>query len=242
MRVESLKACKGGGWLHFISAEIDRKPPPPKPKPVVVKDFTELANQYQDNMMFTQAVAEQFGVSARSLERLGLGCERLNLTWPMRNHEQRIIGISVRGKKGKWCVPGSQLGLFWPEGVEIESDGPVFLPEGATDTAALLTLDFQAIGRPSNVGGVEYLTLAFAKKRRDIVVVADLDEPKTRPDGSVWFPGAEGAESCIKALAPLSRSIKILTPPVEKDVRAWINSGATRETILAVLKNTSYAA
>lgn len=242
MRIESSHPCQGGGWIHRLSEPATPQPPPKASKPPEFKDFTELANRYQDQLIRVDLVAEEFGVSERSLERLGLGWNG-NLTWPWRDHEQKIIGISVRGKNGKkWAVEGSHAGLYWPEGVEIEDDGFIFLPEGPTDTAALLTLGVQAIGRPNNWCS-EYLVLAFQKKRRDIVIVADMDQPKTRPDGSIWFPGAEGAESCLKALGPLSKSIRILTPPKEKDVRAWINKkGITHDVLMTVVKNLGRAA
>ena len=160
----------------------------------------------------------------------------------MRDGRERIIGIRIRGPKGKWCVPGSRQGLFWPEGVYSGSDYPLVICEGPTDCAALLTMGFDAIGRPACMGGTEYVIEFLKGRRRDVVIMADKDEAKHRPDGSVWFPGQEGAARLGQAILPYVHSLKIVKPPFHKDVREWLRAGATKETLLVVVENTRYVA
>lgn len=237
MRVESPKPCKSGGWFHNLREPIIYKPVPKKSKSVPVQDFTALNSQYVDNLIHIDRLAEELGVSARSLERLDVGWNG-NYTFPMRNGREGIIGIRIRGSKGKWCVTGSRQGLFWPEGVYSGSDYPLVIAEGPTDVAALLTMGFDAIGRPSCMGGTEHVIEFLKGRRRDVTILSDKDPPKERPDGSVWYPGQEGAARLSQAILPYVRSLKVVKPPFHKDVRAWHNAGATRETLLAVINNT----
>jgi hypothetical protein len=241
MRTESSKPCKSGGWFHNLKEPVKYKPTPKKIKSVPVPDFTALNSKYVENLTHIDKLAEQLGVSIRSLERLDVGWNG-NVTFPMRDGRERIIDIRVRGSKGKWCITGSRQDLFWPEGVYSGSDYPLVICEGPTDCAALLTIGFDAIGRPSCLGGTGYIIEFLKGRRRDVIILADKDPPKERPYGSVWYPEQEGAVRLSQAILPLVKSLKIVKPPFHKDVRAWHNAGATREALLAVIQNTRYVA
>jgi hypothetical protein len=241
MRVESPKPCKSGGWFHSLKEPVKYKPATKKAEPIPIQDFAKLNSQYVDNLLQIDKLAEQLGVSIRSLERLEAGWHG-NTTFPMRNGRERIIGIRIRGSKGKWCIPGSRQGLFWPERVYSGSDYPLVICEGPTDCAALLTMGFDAIGRPSCMGGTGYIIEFLKGRRRDVIIMADKDPPKERPDGSVWYPGQEGAARLSHAILPFVRSLKVIKPPFHKDVREWLQAGATHETLLVVIENTRYVA
>lgn len=241
MRVESPKPCKSGGWFHNLREPVKYKPAPHKSETELVKDFAALNSQYVDKLLHINRLAEKLGVSIRSLERLEAGWNG-NVTFPMRDGSERIIGIRVRCSKGKWCVPGSKQGLFWPEGVYSGSDYPLVICEGPTDCAALLTMGFDAIGRPACMGGTGYVIEFLKSRRRDVIIMADKDPPKQRPDGSVWYPGQEGAARLSKAIMPYVKSLKIVKPPFHKDVRQWHNAGANKEMLLSVVRNTRYVA
>jgi len=241
MRVESSKPCKSGGWFHNLKEPIRYKPTPKKTKSVPVRDFAALADQYIENIRNIDKLAEELGVSIRSLERLEVGWNG-NVTFPMRDGRERIIGIRIRGSKGKWCVEGSRQGLFWPEGVYSGSDYPLVICEGSTDCAALLTMGFDVIGRPACMGGTDYVVEFLRGRRRDIVIMADKDPPKVRPDGSVWYPGQEGAARLGESILPFVRSLRIIKPPFFKDIREWHKAGATKEAVVAVINNTRYVA
>ena len=243
MRVESSKPCKSEGWFHELSEPLPCQPVTrPKSKPVPPEDFTTLACRYVESLRNIELLARGLGVSIRSLERLQAGWNGVGYTFPMRDGRERIIGIRVRGRQGKWAVPGSHNGLFWPEGVYSGSDYPLVICEGPTDCAALLDMEYDALGRPSCLGGVEHIVEFLKGRRRDVVIMADRDPPKARPDGSVWFPGQEGAAQLARAIRPLVRSLKVVKPPSHKDVRAWRVAGATHDVVATVIKNTRYVA
>ncbi|MBN1123358.1 MAG: toprim domain-containing protein [Sedimentisphaerales bacterium] len=245
MRIPSDHPCKSdqGGWFHRISEPILFKPRFVKPPPLpVVTDFTSETERYIDNITSYDVPSKILGVSARSLERLQLGHNGHGYTFPMRDGRENIIGIRVRGTKGKWSVPGSRNGLFWPEGVYSGSDWPLVICEGPTDCAALLDLEFDAIGRPSCSGGNEHVMEFLRGKRRDVIVMADNDEPKERPDGSVWFPGQEGASRLAYQIKSLVRTVKVCHPPQHKDIREWKMAGATKQVVMVIIKNARYVA
>jgi hypothetical protein len=57
-----------------------------------------------------------------------------------------------------------------------------------------------------------------------MTIIADHDAPHRRPDGSVWYPGRDGAQ---RLAAAVRIPWRIVMPPV-KDLRAWVCAGATR--------------
>jgi hypothetical protein len=107
----------------------------------------------------------------------------------------------------------------------------LLIAEGPTDTAALLDMGFEAVGRPSCSGGVGLLVdLVRSRRVKDVVIVADVD-----PHGA----GQRGAESLAIALVPYCPSIRVIEPPGGiKDVRDWKNAGAGHDDIMAVVDAT----
>ena len=89
--------------------------------------------------------------------------------------------------------------------------------EGPTDTAALLDLGFQAVGRPSAMGGMRLLVEAALKWRpREVVIVADDDGP-----------GQRGAANLARQAAVYCEVVRVITPPGgAKDARGWKRAGA----------------
>jgi hypothetical protein len=143
--------------------------------------------------------------------------------WAIPEHDAagRVVGISRRYRDGsKKAFPGGGRGLVVPERWR-EREGPVFLPEGASDVLALTAMGMCAVGRPSNLGGVEQLAelLKDLPADRDLVLVAEWD-PK--PDGR--WPGLDGAVKVAGELAErLGRTVFwVLPPPGAKDARAWV--------------------
>jgi hypothetical protein len=208
------------------------------------------------------AFARRMGLSAASLARLGCGwadgvpmwrqrhgAERPLYAWafPMRDDLLRITGLRLRGEDDrKFSFTGGHEGLFVPE--NLTGDGPLLLPEGPTSCAACLDLGYEAIGRPNDAGGVRLLSALLgrrfgqSKRRRDLVVVADNDPPKHRPDGTVFYPGQDGAERVAGELAAAGWHVKVIQPtrPDTNDVRDWLRAGATRPVVDCVIRNASY--
>jgi hypothetical protein len=172
------------------------------------------------------------GVSAHGLKRLGVGwsAEHRAYTFPMRAPSGRVVGIRLRLRDGrKLSVRGGHEQLFVPQALAI--CGPLLIAEGPTDTAAILDLGFDAIGRPSCTGGTRHV-IDYCKIHlpTDVVVVADND-----------LPGRLGAERLAEALVAYVPNLKLVTPPIQhKDIRAWKRAGATRDDLNSAIDAAHY--
>lgn len=177
-------------------------------------------------------LADSLGVSVASLKRLGFVWAGPHRAWaiPMRDIDGEVCGIRLRAESGqKWAIKGSRAGFFLPEGNLPDQADEILVCEGPTDTAAMLDLGFVALGRPSCQGLEDQLARLLT--RRQVVIVADNDH-KTRPDGSPYYPGQEGAAKLAGILAAgPTTSVKIIYPQDAKDARAWKLAGATADLI-----------
>jgi hypothetical protein len=158
--------------------------------------------------------ANALGVTVQSLHslRVGWSAEHRATTWPMTDAAGAVRGIRLRGTDGrKWSVRGGREGLFIPEG--LHSDQLIVICEGATDAAALVDLDFYAVGRPSCSGGVGLLVeLIQCDQPHNVAIIADADVPGQR--------GARGLAARLCGYVP--GGIRIVTPPKgAKDARDW---------------------
>ena len=170
------------------------------------------------------------GVSPDALRRLQVGWNPAQqvTSWPMRNDAGEIVGVRLRDPETsrKWSVGGSDgHGVFYdPDQVLNAPQGArVWICEGASDTAALLTLGLMAIGCPSSgVGGGFIASIGHRIRPAEWVIVADAD-----PKG---IEGAKQLQSDLVAVAP----VRIIYPPTGcKDARAWLGLGAKREKLEA---------
>jgi hypothetical protein len=175
-------------------------------------------------------LASLLGVAPDALRRLQVGWNPAQQvsTWPMRNDAGEIVGVRLRDPAtgAKWSVRGSDgQGVFCdPDQVLNAPQGArVWIGEGPTDTAALLTLGFMAIGCPSSGVGCGFIaSIGHRIRPAEWVIVADAD-----PKG---IEGAKRLQSDLVAVAP----VRIITPPTGcKDARAWLGLGAKRETLEA---------
>jgi hypothetical protein len=217
----STKRCGQAGWLHVLSA----KPFTRKrhlmfrteiPKSAYLNTcFSMLCQQYRDNLspVRLNMMAKQLYVTPESLLRLGMGWDERAYTFAMSDAKGHIIGIRRRFIDGsKCCVAGSQIGLFIPTGLSGEE---ILICEGPTDTAAALSLGFDAVGRPNCNSGNDIL-IRFVKAK-PVVIVSDNDEA-----------GKVGAEGLARQLRLYCPSVKIICPPnPHKDLRNWLKAGLT---------------
>ncbi len=242
-RTESDKLCGEpfrGGWLHKLTdnpAPVRRSKPKPK-KQEPVPDFYKLITQYR--ILAPKALSQELGVSVGSLQRLQVGWDGKGNTFPMYDGWGKCIGIRLRYKKHRFSVTGSKNGLFWPTNLRPDSRELLFICEGPTDTAALLDLGFETIGRASCGTGLEYIKTMIDRFDRQVVIMADKDEAKYRPDGSVYYPGIEGALRLAKGLKSSVRSVRVVKPANYKDVRQWYQNGATKEVVMALVDNARF--
>lgn len=215
------------GYLHFLDDDRPLSLPAPKVQlsSAANIDWQELAERRQRNAEPAIArLAQILGVSQQSLRQLQVGLNPFNntYTFPERDGSGKIVGITRRFANGdKKRIKGSKVGLTYSDDWEI-GVGPGLLVEGASDTAALMTMGLTAIGRPSNRGGTALLAdlLQHFPDDRSIIVLGENDH---KPDGRC--PGQEGAIATAGDLAKrLHRSIYWSMPPDQaKDAREWLN-------------------
>ena len=188
---------------------------------------TALAKEYQGRLDENKlrGLAKDLSLSAESLKRLGIGWNYAGFTFPMSDALGRIIGIRIRYPSGvKAAEKDSRQGLFVP--VDLEADGLLLVCEGPTDTAAALDLGFAAVGRPSCNSGTRML--AKLARGRDVVIVADSDEP-----------GRKGAEALASELVLYCPTVRLVYPPNGiKDLRQWKAAGLTRDEFQTVIKQS----
>lgn len=191
--------------------------------------FAELAGRCRASISVPQLrlTAELLGLPPEPLERLGVGWEPDSdaTTWPMYDANGFVIGIRLRCPKSgkKWAVKGSRNGLFVPAYLKPEVAGSrLFVCEGPTDTAAVISLGLAAVGVPSaGVGGDMLAQMIRSLDLSGIVIVADGDQA-----------GIDGAKRLASYLADCA-DVRIMAPPNGiKDVRDWVVQGADRSTFL----------
>ncbi len=189
-----------------------------------------------------QELAKLLGLPVSALQRFGVGWrpydERpvpygtaVGSCWTIPEHDGRgrIVGISRRYRNGeKRHLPGGRRGLILAEGWR-ELPGPIYVPEGFSDTAALVAAGYCAVGRPSATGGLDELAELLATEDRPIVILGENDKHPADDDRKARWPGREGAEQICSGLAErLGRSdIKVMLPPDNhKDIRAFLAAEA----------------
>ena len=121
------------------------------------EDKSDLRNSY--GQKGRSYLAKRLVVKPESLQRLNAGYdkEKKCFTFPECDSMSQISGIVRRPKSGngeKKAIQGCKRGLYIPE--DFDSLRHHLVPEGASDTAALLDHDFAAIGRPSASAGKRY--------------------------------------------------------------------------------------
>lgn len=201
-------------------------------------ELAALAKQYEEALSAEalQTLGNTLGVSGASLMLLGAGWAKKAFSFPMRDADMTVVGIRLRTNEGKkYAVRGSRNRLFIPV-ARMGIEGPLVVCEGPTDTAAMMGLGYDAVGRPSCRGCHEDIlqlanpTKGKAAKPRDVVILADDDGP-----------GLSGAESLADFLIDHRvKSVKIVTPQGRKDAREWVNDGADRAAVDRAIANAWY--
>lgn len=231
-RIESKQSFGEAGFLHILNEPVSTRRfiQREKEQPTSI-DFSEMWRKWmlETTTLKLSGLADELGVSRESLRSVGCVWAEDRSAWafPMRDGDERIVGIRLRSKAGdKYAVKGSNgSGLFIPS--KATGASRVFICEGPTDCAALLDRECFAIGRPScNAGGRFVNDLLRKLKPREVIIFADADGP-----------GLRGAEQLADTLFA---STKIISPPRHKDARAWICAGASRLAIEAVIGAARY--
>lgn len=255
MRVASDKPVTtqiGTGYIHrlteSVKKEIRRRP---KPKPVIQRTLSpeqwfELAMRYRADADLN-ALSDALSVSVAGLDCYEVGFGQIEYhnkdgepfvmqgwTFPMRKADDTICGIRTRHGTFKGSVSGSESGLFLPE--DLRSGGDLIICEGATDPIALHDIGLNAIGRAScNSNEQDIIELINRIKPDRIVILSDNDKPKSRPDGTLWYPGQEGAKQLAQTICNMADT-RIIKPLRAKDAREWKARGLTQNLFYSIVK------
>lgn len=231
MRVESDKPTHNSGWLHsdapsrpiHFQKPVERSP---LPNPLALwKGWERETDHYH-----LDGFAMSLGVDTASLQATGCVWARNAWAFPMRDHNNTVIGIRLRDNEGqKWAIKGSRQGLFIPTSYPYcVDDGTMYIVEGPTDLAAAMTMGLYSIGRPSCLGQ-EQMVAAYVrqKKVRRLVVIADNDTP-----------GINGARKLQSSL-PIRSCV--WSPPC-KDMREYLQRGGNSNHIESSIRDLVWKA
>lgn len=221
MRVESKQECKNGGWIHELDHKLEIDIPARSERQYDLDAPAEWAKYQSDtDLDMFKGMARQLGLSTQSMKAAGFiwSNDRSALACPMYDIDRTICGIRVRYKWGaKRSVSGGKNGLFIPDCLP-DLAKTLWVCEGPTDLAALLDMGIvNCIGTPSAMGGVVDLT-GFIRNQQAVErvhFIADMDPV-----------GVRGAKRNAAVLKDMGYTTKVVIPPA-KDVRVWMQSGAT---------------
>jgi len=213
----SVAYIEGSGWLHKFGDDDSPKPRlrvAPKPLPehnqVLADIQSKLRRQAGPDLL--KYLSADLGVTEKSLDLLSIGYSATKdaFSFPMTRHRKRFLGIRYRTKDGsKFAQKGSKQGLFIP--TSFTRAKAVVVCEGPTDTAAMLDLGFNAIGRASCNSG--HRLVAELTDGIPMAILADNDGP-----------GDFGAKQLQRKMP----HAVIIQPGKYKDAREWVRSGCTR--------------
>ncbi len=250
MRVESNKPNPKGGWFHKRDGAALIPLPPKRVKRLTDEELNRkwapiAMRCYADGQWGLHTLAAELGVYTSALRCIYVGRripqsknEIHSWTFPERSATGMVVGINRRfctpvDGKTKMCMPGSRRGLVYAD-EWFARPGAIWIVEGGSDVAAGLTMDLAVIGRPSNTGGIGYLTRILGPHRhRHIIVAGENDArlvtcgPEHAPDCRYCqrcWPGKSGAISTAKALAErLGVKVGVVMPPKGfKDLRDYV--------------------
>jgi hypothetical protein len=248
MRVPSEWPDKNGmGWFHRRGEQVLAEPFAKKSAPA--KSDAQYAalwepalrQRFINQVESIGRLAAILGVAHDALDMLRVGYDERERSWWFgeRNAAGRYIGVNRRFEDGKkLCAVGSKRGLTYVDDWQ-DWPGPCYLVEGASDVAAGLTIGICVVGRPSNIGGAEYLALLLKEFQRPIVVLGERDKKRHEDLAEIMqrghdeeclgcqrcWPGLRGMEVIAAGLRKqLKREIGMAFPADgSKDVRTWLN-------------------
>lgn len=193
--------------------------------PGAAADWATLLAEFEanDDEGLIERTAQILGIDLWALKDLGVGFDpvQIAIIFPEFDGQGRVVGLATRQGDGrKQMLPRSHRGLYLSAD-SLESVEPIFVCEGPTDAAALMTMGLPAIGRPSAFGGIEHLVdlLGAMPRDREIIILGENDE---KSDGR--WPGREAAIKTADTLRErLGRTVEVALPlDGAKDVRAWL--------------------
>lgn len=116
----------------------------------------------------------------------------------------------------------------------VAADKRLFIVEGPTDCAAMMSIGLYCVGRPSCSGGaLDIKQHVHINKIEEVVIIADNDDDKHAPDGRKFNPGMDGALSLQRQIPIRSCIITVTT----KDVREFVKMRGSAKDIEDLTKD-----
>lgn len=215
-RIESSVQYGQSGYLHRLTNTIEIKhlPAQSKRKYKTTEEVAAKVSQfcYALSKWDRATLADELGVSENALLKLNVGnnMDAGCIAFPMQNEDFKFVGVRYRFPDGqKRSLKGGREGLFIPYDIRPSRHVSVmYIVEGPTDTAALLSMGLDAIGRPNCTGGVKEIAhLADKFPYTRFVVVSDGDKP--------------GKDGALKLARVLPENTVVIAPAHHKDVREY---------------------
>lgn len=223
--MEAVDKLSGGSFKSVTPMVYRPKMKPEEPQ--MPRDyFTNmlLSMNREDSAAQVMDLSAKLGVTFDSLWDLQARWSPKDnaFAFPMVDHQRVAIGIRLRDWNGKkWAVKGSKQGLFVPH---IKPGNDLYVTEGPTDCAALLSMGLFAIGKAAAMQGPEEIVKFIQKHRiQRVIVIADNDDA-----------GLKGATKLID-VCPVP-CCELVLPA--KDAREFYRNGGTSELVNNLVQNS----
>ncbi len=212
----------GSGYLHVLredrsDARSHRPPKRPNEYKAPPVRFEELAVEYHRTLREEHGrlldLVKGLKIPWRALEDMRVGWDGSAYTFPMEDGRGAVCGLRRRFPSGmKRSVTGGKDGLFVPRSQDRDRLTCLVVCEGPTDTAAMVSAGFRAVGRPNCNGGHTQLLRYMIRRCTEIVIIfADNDGP-----------GIAGAIKLKGTLKNKNYRAKIVNPKPANDAREWV--------------------
>jgi len=197
------------GFIHDVTSAMTSPIKVVKSK-LYKPNFAHIRSVYKGLNFSSQALlplARHLKVSVYSLRCLGVGKSDRAWDFPMYDAKRQMIGIKRRNlQEKKWCVRHSRLGVYLPS--TFVTSSAVIICEGESDTAAMLDLGYNVVGRAS-ASTCQFILCKLLGTCR-AVIIADRDKDSL------------GLKEAYKLSRTLQGEATVIMPLVEcKDAREW---------------------
>ncbi len=246
MRVSSDKpfTMKNGdiGYFHPLGTKrvFTRERKQESPRPVI--DWKAMMGRWEKenehpNTPSVDGLARNLKVEGESINKMGVVWCHDHGAWafPMRDGRVAVCGIRMRSTAGaKWSFYGSYQGVFMGR---VPIQRRAFIPEGPTDSAALISMGLFPIGRPSCSGGATIIKENIYRLGIiEVVIIADNDDDQKTREGKKFNPGFDSARNMAGSLGVRNCVITLPT----KDVREFYAQGGSYEDIQCLVEGVSW--
>ena len=220
---EAIKILEGNQFNAIVKPVPIRKPEPIDPK--IERGYESLFDSTKG--MYGDKIPD--GVRPYAWNSIGAAWSTKKNAWmiPFRNAECQIIGFQFRSLAGaKWAMEGSALGLFIPR-MKVAKE--VFISEGASDCATLISLGVYAIARPAAFACHDMLADFIRNQKIErAIIIADFDVKQSKNEVK-----SAGIDSALKLKLKLPCESRIIVPPNgAKDIREAVIAGLDKKTFL----------